>query len=700
MRPSVLKTRGTLPLLCALLALGCDLPNVERLPVQDQGLDDRLTLKGTVCTRAADPSDFKVRVVFVIDESGSMCITDPPDAQQAGGLCTNFLAAGGGTTNQLTNPAYQQPNNFCEGDGKAYPGRVCALYQIIKSFVGKPNVEVSLVPFNTTIGDITSDTSAPFDAVDSTNLPAWVTTVNSLQTALGSGTDYQGAFAETYVRIANDIATISKADLPRTRYVVVFLTDGTPFPRCAADDAMPPQDYASPANPDLIWPDSPGALDPDTGANFCNEDALAGILGGGGNATPAAPFVAGTDRNQNYQILDLVDRIMGLQQTFNIADMRVHSILLWNNANISTLSSDDQNDIFGLGNIPNSVAAAHDVAAHLLGEIAQHGNGTYQQFTTSAQLELGTLDYTSLLSPFVMKNLIVDNVTAHPRPDGQVPDSDGDGLPDDIDNQTTLGTYGLYQSDEALNDDTDKDGFDDNFEYAHRQQGFDPTTADERGAVDTTDHTATCSTDDTDGDGLSQCAEEYLKSDITLTDSDSDGVPDGLEARYGLDPAHAESPQLDSDGDGVPDLQEIRAHTDPHVSDADLAGRESYRYDVQVASVDGGVTCYNYAVSNIRMVGTQSEQSNADGTQNGYNHFVIYFDQAPQSNLSRDYGIWKMACATAQYAPPSVRAPQGPDLEVDDKDFIPSGDFVPTSFDWGNRFVNDPSVPHCVQATP
>ena len=50
-------------------------------------LDDRLTLQGRVCTRPPSPSGFPVKVVVVIDESGSMCISDPPGAQLDSGFC-------------------------------------------------------------------------------------------------------------------------------------------------------------------------------------------------------------------------------------------------------------------------------------------------------------------------------------------------------------------------------------------------------------------------------------------------------------------------------------------------------------------------------------------------------------------------------------------------------------------------------------
>jgi hypothetical protein len=654
------RTPLALLLLAGLLAAGCDSPRVEPLASKVQGLDDRITVRGTFCTRAAQPTDFPVKVVFVIDKSGSMCITDPPGAQaNPQSLCQNFAAS-------ITPGSH--PDNFCEPDGNAHPGRTCAMYQLLEQFADKPNVEVALVPFETKIsGSYPSSGFAPVIKNGGTsNIDTWVQRINDMQGSLGQGTDYQGAFAEAYTRIATDIVAAPKASRPRTRYVVVFLTDGTPFPRCAANDSLPPQDYASPSQPDLIWPDSPGAGCPGLDC-FCNTDQVTidktGIGGG--------LFTTGTDRNQNYQILDTIDRIMELRKKYDVADIRVHSILLWNTGNIATLNASQQQDLFGDVGTSNPVQAAHDVAEHLLRKISEgHGNGTYQEFRTVAQIQLGALDYTSLAAPFTLKNIIVSNTSAVPRPGGQVVDSDGDGLPDDLDNEFTAGTSVFDPS-------SHHDGFLDSFEYEHAAQGFDTKNGgpDPRGCRDSLNppHRATCGCQDTDGDGLSACAEAYLGTDSTLMDSDGDGVPDGLEAMYGMDPTQPDDKLKDSDGDGVPDVDEIRAHTDPRVADRELAAKEGYHYALQEHDEDGGVRCYDYAVSNVRMLTPQA----ADGTQHGYNTLRLYFDQAPESNVAGDYGEWSMACATVQYAPPSVRAPQGSDLVIDKQYLQPADNFDP-----------------------
>ena len=212
----------------ALFALvGCTDTKVEPLANQNDGLDDRVALRGTVCTHPPDPDGFPVKVVFVIDKSGSMCITDPPGSQSdVQSICQTFAAS--------IDPA-SHPDNFCEPDGNAHPGRVCALYQILNQFRGQPNVEAALIPFETKISGAYPDTGG-FAPINDGNFDDWVDRVNAMQGSLGQGTDYAGAFAEAYNRINIDILNTPKAKRPRTHYVVAFLTDGTPFPRCAADD--------------------------------------------------------------------------------------------------------------------------------------------------------------------------------------------------------------------------------------------------------------------------------------------------------------------------------------------------------------------------------------------------------------------------------------------------------------------------------
>jgi hypothetical protein len=110
------------------------------------------------------------------------------------------------------------------------------------------------------------------------------------------------------------------------------------------------------------------------------------------------------------------------------------------------------------------------------------------------------------------------------RPGGDLPgaDSDGDGVPDDVE----------------------------------RAAGTDPNNP------------------DSDGDGVSDADEARAGSDPHKADSDGDGVSDADEIEMGLDPAKA-----DSDGDGASDGQELDDDTDPFAKDTDQDGVDDGKDD-------------------------------------------------------------------------------------------------------------------------
>jgi hypothetical protein len=526
------------------------------------------------------------------------------------------------------------------------------LRKLIDQFSAQPNVQLSVVPFETNVKNVwpPSSSGSRFARPDGT-LNAYVV---GLQSQLGKGTDYQGALAYAYTVIAADIAEVARTSpeiLPRTRYVTVFLTDGTPFPRCAGNDNL--SQFADADNPELAWADSSGAGD------YCN------------TIDPTAPdaitgFVKGTDRNQNYQLFSYIDQMMELKEQFNVGDVRFHSVLLFNEEAVRACGPICQ-DLYGT--YPNTApaqypAAAKKIAGWLLRQFAQRGNGVYQEFNNGeiGNLGLGSLDYSSLAAPNVMKSLLVQSLTSVPGESGREVDSDGDGLPDALDNPFTAKTNNFFA-------DSDQDCFDDNFEYRRADQGCRASDKDGRGCDPANPATLNCRCRDTDGDGLSQFTEELLKTRPGIVDSDGDGIIDGLEVRYGLNPLEPLASGVDTDGDGLSDEKEFRANSDPTRRDRRLFEELGYVYQVSEEKQPDGSICYDFTVSNLTLVTPPSRA----GLQQGFNLFKIWFGEAPQSGVSTDYGVWRTACAWAQYDPPSVRNPLGSELTLVDENFqIPS----------------------------
>lgn len=574
-------------------------------------VDDRLTLTGTVCTEAPATSDFPVKILFLVDKSGSMCITDPPGSQAQNGFCS----------------AHRPP-------GVTEPGRVRAIKTLVNKYRGIPQVQLAIVPWESKVqGAIPPGGNGP------EFIPADQITdadIEALQNDLGKGTDYQGAMAEGARRVESDILNTPRQQRPRTKYVVILLTDGVPYPRCAADDALPVADYATAANPSGIWADTP------TAQSFCNSTDPQNEIPG---------FKGGTDRNQNYQIFGNVDDLMRLGPRYGVGELRLHAMLLFSVDAAIACGQICVDDIFN----GFSVADAHTIAEWTLRQMAEvRGGGTYTEFTTTQSIDFGNLNYASLAEPYSKKQFFAMNLAAVQRPKTAVVDSDGDGLSDE--DEFALGTSRFLL-------DTDGDGFSDLFEVQHASEGFDPLVPDIRGCKAIAGQPPpSCSCRDLDGDGLSECAERLLGTDPTLADSDADGLPDGWEVRHRLDPLVADDPLRDSDFDGVPNVVEATLNSDPMSPDPTYRDQEGYRVEVKDRQIEDGRTCYDFTVSNIRLLSPLGKTGGQMGTQK----ILLNFAQAPAGDTHGDFGRWRVACARAQFVPPRLRVPAGSTIELRD----------------------------------
>ncbi|MBW7947454.1 MAG: hypothetical protein H3C60_13715, partial [Sphingomonadaceae bacterium] len=164
------------------------------------------------------------------------------------------------------------------------------------------------------------------------------------------------------------------------------------------------------------------------------------------------------------------------------------------------------------------------------------------------------IDYTSFKEENDLVSLIVTNTNVIATGKAEAIDTDGDGLSDDeeIALKTCIGRSATCP--DPI--DTDGDGYSDFVEHRNRVSGFDPTDPN-KPQLPCTER------DDSDGDGLKDCEEAFLKTDPHNPDTDGDRLSDHLEILLGLDPLDPTDALGDHNRDGVRNADQIRAHLSP-----------------------------------------------------------------------------------------------------------------------------------------
>jgi hypothetical protein len=108
-------------------------------------------------------------------------------------------------------------------------------------------------------------------------------------------------------------------------------------------------------------------------------------------------------------------------------------------------------------------------------------------------------------------------------------------------------------------------------------------------------------TTDTDHDGLTDCDEKLLHTDPLNPDTDGDGIPDGLEVRFGMNPLDASDAYLDVDGDGYSNFAEVKMNTPINFTNTPVTNALAYQYSLE-QTVSGNSPCYNITVTNIPLM--------------------------------------------------------------------------------------------------
>ncbi|OJH42141.1 hypothetical protein BON30_02685 [Cystobacter ferrugineus] len=161
---------------------------------------------------------------------------------------------------------------------------------------------------------------------------------------------------------------------------------------------------------------------------------------------------------------------------------------------------------------------------------------------------------------------ITDNIEVATGTDPNNPDSDGDGILDGIEDKNHDGIVDPGETDPRKAD-TDGGGVPDGVEDKNHNGTVDPGETDPLDPAD--DKFAT----DSDGDGLSDGVELDHGTDPNNPDTDGDGLSDGEEdANHNgtVDDGETDPRNRDTDGGGTSDGEEKKAHTNPLDGNDDL----------------------------------------------------------------------------------------------------------------------------------
>jgi hypothetical protein len=199
---------AALLVVAALGAPACTDADVFETPgVGKSQQDNKLQVRGNFCTEHPDELNFPVKIMFIIDCSQSMIVTDPPPT----------------------------PNE--------YPGRVRAVWDVIKQFRYDPGVSFAILRFESAANVATQRDTNGDGVADSfgfiNDLQSLLRALLSLQSA-GGNTSYQSALALAEATLAMDMSSASVEERGRTKYVVIFLSDGLPYPQNFDQDINTP----------------------------------------------------------------------------------------------------------------------------------------------------------------------------------------------------------------------------------------------------------------------------------------------------------------------------------------------------------------------------------------------------------------------------------------------------------------------------
>jgi hypothetical protein len=307
-------------------------------------------------------------------------------------------------------------------------------------------VEFAVIAFSSALVQVPS-TGGFTDSPDLSAIDTAISQADNL-------TDYQGALGVAYETLSTDMLASTPAERARSKYILIFFTDGVPDPVCSADTTpcgtttCPPHQHCDPTT--ML-----SASSQEQEQYVCDPDYLICTVPkknwGSAFNPPLDPSLypqleSGANYNTTPQILASVDQIMALQSQYHVGSISLNT-----------------NFLFPVSALSNPLAVPFDLdrpaGEALLSSMAAAGNGSFQEFTDDTQINFLNISFASIQVENTIVQSYASNQIAAQTGSAIALDSDGDGLTDE--DEAALGTCVALSAGCPTPRDSDGDGYSD-----------------------------------------------------------------------------------------------------------------------------------------------------------------------------------------------------------------------------------------------
>jgi hypothetical protein len=157
-------------------------------------LDNKLSIQSSFCTDDPNQLQFPVKIMFVVDTSSSLGVTDPTGS------------------------------------------RLNAVKQVVDAFLPDPGVSFSIIAFGNQSNVLTNSRTG---TTGFTRSQAMLYAAIAQLGQDGGNTNYESALADVFRVLSSDMMLRDDQTLSRSKYVIIFVSDGFPYP------VMPPHNTRS-----------------------------------------------------------------------------------------------------------------------------------------------------------------------------------------------------------------------------------------------------------------------------------------------------------------------------------------------------------------------------------------------------------------------------------------------------------------------